>query len=133
MTREIIEKLRGLNDMAAVHADRLIQSALRYAAAVVTMESRLPLLRYRLQGDLEAYQFAVQEMDARRRTAHNALIAQIRIANRICAKSGLAPVCLNPDDREQAAVMAFRLVLEYCPGNMSHLREEVRCRYACVG
>lgn len=46
---------------------------LDYVCAVYNMETQLPILRFRLEG--EAYRDAVMELDQRRRRSHNAAIS----------------------------------------------------------
>lgn len=73
---------------------RMIESnmnlLLDYVCAVFNMETQLPILRFRLDG--EDYRDAVMELDQRRRRAHNAAISATAALCRIAATRNVAPM-----------------------------------------
>ena len=63
---------------------------LDYVCAVYNMETQLPILHFRLEG--EDYRDAVMELDLRRRRAHNAAISATTALCRIAAMRNAAPM-----------------------------------------
>ncbi len=95
--------------MAYVHG--LIESAVEYVRAVVIMESRMQILRYRLEPD--EYRITVEQLDRSRRSAHDAFIGKLSIVNRICAQMNLPPIYTGPAEGADLGEFAFTLVEEY--------------------
>lgn len=63
---------------------------LDYVCCVFNMETQLPILRFRLEG--EAYRDAVMELDQRRRHSHNAAISGTAALCRMAAMRNVAPM-----------------------------------------
>lgn len=121
MYREKIENLKELVQKSEHkykenffnNIQKLINSAATYVETVVNMESSIKILSFRLEG--KDYRLAVEALDKRRRAAHNALIAQVKIANRICELFSQEPIYDGNGERDDIARFAFDLVNEFRP------------------
>lgn len=86
----LITALRNDPDMTRVIRDTL-SSFGDYHAAIYRMETDLRLLR-KNQDDGEAYRQSVTSLDTARTNAHNLVISQVGLLNRVAQRAGLAPV-----------------------------------------
>lgn len=97
--------------MATFHADRLdeliavlcndpgmtdvvrdtIRSFGDYHAAIYRMETEMRLLQ-KDAGDGEAYRQTVASLDAARTNAHNLVISQVGLLNRVAQRAGISPI-----------------------------------------
>lgn len=102
----VIEVAENENDIEAVDMIRdSLKSAVEYIHIVDDIE--ISLISWKLGLDAADYRFKVQEADRCRRVAHDAAIAQCRIANRISNTLVGRKICTaNLDDRLEVA--------EYC-------------------
>lgn len=74
---------------------------LNYVCAVFNMETQLPILRFRLEG--EAYQDAVMQLDQRRRRAHNAAITGTASLCHVAAMRNVPPMFDGASDMKDCA------------------------------
>lgn len=81
----------------------------KYVNAVVKMEIRIPLIRFRLEA--EELQYEIMQMDADRRRCHEAAIDACNILNRFSERLGLEPF-FEGDTKDRYAVADF--CLEVC-------------------
>ena len=81
---EIIE-LAGEDTIAMSLLEKLVESAERYFTCVTTMEARLKMARFRLEG--EELRDLTQTLDGNRRLAHNAMLDNVAILNRYLFKT----------------------------------------------
>lgn len=72
------------DEVAVSLTEKMLESAQRYFAKVVEMESRLKMARFRLEG--EELRDLTQLLDKNRRMAHEALISNLHILNRYLVK-----------------------------------------------
>lgn len=88
---------------------------LEYVSAVCTMETRMIINKFRLEG--EEWRELVTELDRSRRMAHDAAISGISFCNRMAAKMG-APLLYEGDLADRNAVGDFcgKFVAEFFNG-----------------
>lgn len=89
--------------------EEMVISVGAYVAAVTTMETKALNLYGREQQELRD---AVTEADRTRTSAHNALIANVDIVNRICEMCGQPPIYTGGSARREYGDFAFALVKE---------------------
>lgn len=89
----------------------LLESAINYVRAVVTMEARVQILSFRLEP--EEYRVAVEQLDQSRRLAHDSFITKLNVVNRICDQLGMEPLYDGPTHRADKGEFAFSIVEEY--------------------
>ena len=87
----------------------MIEACNRYVSIVVSMENSIGTARFRLEG--EDFREFVTSMDKRRRTAHDALMSSVRVANRL---SKLFHG--NVEDRVEVGDFAKQVVDSYFEG-----------------
>lgn len=81
---ERIVRLVSDDDIAISLIEKLVESAQRYFTAVTTMEAKLKAARFRMEGD--EIRELTETLDRNRHLAHNALLDNLRIANRYILK-----------------------------------------------
>ena len=81
---------RNNPDMSQVIRDT-IRSFSDYHAAIYHMETEMMLLREEM-GDRETYRQTVSSLDSVRTNAHNLVISQVGLLNRVAQRAGLPPV-----------------------------------------
>ena len=89
----------------------VVDAATDYVRAIITMETRIKILQFRL--DPEDYRSAVEQMDRARRSAHDSFIAKLTVVNRLCSQLEIDPVYDGPDYREDKGEFAFTIVEEF--------------------
>ena len=90
----------GARDDLLKMIERDMALLLDYVCVIFNMETQLPMLRFRLDG--EDYRDAVMELDQRRRRAHNAAISGVAALCRMAAMRNVAPIfdgVFDMDDR----------------------------------
>jgi hypothetical protein len=70
----------GKDEVATSLLEKLLESAERYFQCVVSMERKVRLARFRLEG--QDLRDLIQSLDTNRRLAHNTLIDNVAILNR---------------------------------------------------
>lgn len=88
----------------------LIRDCGRYVNKVVELESAITTARYYM--DPEEYREHIMRLDSNRSHAHNALIASVRVLNRLCRAYQVAPIYVGPDERIPVAEFAMEVVAE---------------------
>lgn len=114
----ILNQLQHLTQQCTDHdlcacIETMIGSAADYVAIVAQMEAARLNFPGRTGADLRT---AVSDADQKRHTAHDALIADVNLVNRICALYGVEPVYTGSDARREYGDFAFRLVQELFEG-----------------
>lgn len=89
--------------------ETMIASAVNYVAVVTQMETIRLNFSGRTGLDLRA---SVGSADQKRHTAHDALIADVNLVNRICSLYQMAPVYTGSGARREYGDFAFHLVQE---------------------
>lgn len=89
--------------------ETMITSAANYVAVVTQMEAIRLNFSGRTGQDLRA---SVGSADQKRHTAHDALIADVNLVNRICSLYQMDPVYTGSGARREYGDFAFRLVQE---------------------
>lgn len=93
-----------------------------YVNAVASMEYKIPILRFRLEGD--EFRDAVMELDRYRKVCHDDVISTCSFFNRVSANLGLQPFYEgNIEDRHQVAEFAGDFVNELYQRGISPTRE----------
>lgn len=95
--------------------ETMIASAADYVAVVTQMEAIRLNFSGRTGQDLRA---SVGSADQKRHTAHDALIADVNLVNRICSLYQMEPVYTGSDARREYGAFAFRLVQEIFESRM---------------
>lgn len=106
---EVLKKEEASRQLDYVQG--MIDAAINYVRSIVTMESRIKILQFRL--DPEEYREAVEKLDRTRRLAHNGFIAKLDAVNRICTNHGLPAIYSGDDNRGDKGEFAFDIVQEY--------------------
>lgn len=118
MTR--VELYNKMLEMAKEENDMLLMDLIRdqvdnfrkYVNAVVEMEIRIPIARFR-STDAEDFQRFVERLDSNRRKIHEVAIDSCRILNRTCATMGLDSFYPGDlEDRYQVADFCMEIVSE---------------------
>ena len=101
----------NLDDLYLV--DTSLESFITYVKTVARMEKEIPLIRIRSLSQEELIE-GIQQLDTRRRRAHNSAIASVSILNRICKLYGIEELYEgNLDDRQEVAQFAKDIVNAY--------------------
>lgn len=82
-----------------------------YVDKVTAMESALAIARFRMEP--EDYRELIIRLDRNRKYAHDALIASVRVINRLCKNYGVSQVYTGPDERIPIADFALEVTAEY--------------------
>lgn len=91
--------------------DDLISSASDYVRRVNVLEIGLMVGKYNKEG--AEYREYIEKLDKQRSNAHNALITNVKIINRLCKNNDLASIYSgNEEDRIQVAEFAQNVVEE---------------------
>ncbi|WP_411682902.1 DUF3232 domain-containing protein [Clostridium thailandense] len=89
----------------------LIESASDYVRRVNVLEIGLMVGRYNKEGS--EYREYIEKLDKQRSNAHNALISNVKIINRLCRKNNLQPIYQgNEEERIEVAEFAQKVVEE---------------------
>lgn len=83
-----------------------ITSCGAYIEAVNSMESVITVMRFRLEPD--EYREKLSEVDKRRRSMHNGLIANVTILDRICRMAEQPPI-YGGDYEDRLAIAEFAM------------------------
>jgi hypothetical protein len=111
----LVENAKNDPDVLAL-AQEMVDACANYVDTVVNMENVISIYRFKAN-DPADYRAMVQRLDQSRRIAHNALIAAVRIVDRLCAMYGVEPVYGGHDeDRLAIAEFAKAVVDEYFEG-----------------
>lgn len=91
--------------------DDLISSASDYVRRVNVLEIGLMVGKYNKEG--AEYREYIEKLDKQRSNAHNALITNVKIINKLCKNNDLASIYSgNEEDRIQVAEFAQNVVEE---------------------
>ena len=89
----------------------LIESASDYVRRVNVLEIGLMVGKYNKEG--AEYREYIEKLDKQRSNAHNALINNVKIINRLCRKNNLQPIYQgNEEERVEIAEFAQQVVEE---------------------
>ncbi len=128
--KQITNLLAAIMQSNDPHQERLlnqvqnmIDQAGAYVEAVMAMESRIEVLRFRMEP--EDYRIAVAQLDSRRKSMHDALISLVNIVNRICEKFSQEKIYQGDNDRISIAQFAFDLAKEFKPVDPLALRQKL--------
>lgn len=111
----LIEKIKASqsqyakDDLKAV--ENFITDCGRYVDKVTAMEAALVSARFRMEP--EDYRELIIELDRSRKYAHDALIASVRLINRLCGVYGAECVYDGPDERILIAELAIEVAAEF--------------------
>ena len=97
------------DDLQAV--EEFINDCGRYVEKVTAMEAAISAARFRLEP--EDYRQLIMELDRSRKLAHDALIASVRLVNRLCGVYGVQKVYDGPDERIPIAEFAMEVTNEF--------------------
>lgn len=101
-----------MRNTALQSIESTINSMADYMSSVISMESALQIAKFRMEG--EDYRDYIQTLDRRRTSAHNAMIARVSSANRICDMVGCKKFFGGDiDDRYAVADFAGDVVKEF--------------------
>ncbi|HYE81560.1 MAG TPA: DUF3232 domain-containing protein [Clostridia bacterium] len=90
----------------------LIESAAEYIKKVAVHESEKSVARLSMEGD--KYGEYIQQLDGNRRTAHNKLISDVRVVNRLCKLYGISLMFEGDENnRIEIADFAQQIINEY--------------------
>lgn len=87
----------------------MIQSCADYIKAVVNIEA----LRQNPSKNGTEYREKFSQLDQRRTIAHDNLISQIKVVNRICLKIGIEPICPDELSRAEYGDLALSIVRDF--------------------
>lgn len=95
----------------------MLEGCSEYVGIVVSQEQRLQVARFRMEAS--DFREFVMSVDSSRRFAHNALMDQVNLCNRVCEKIGVSAIApdVTESDRETYGAFAMRVVEEYYDGN----------------
>ncbi len=109
---EFIKVISEIEDSECLDImEELIESASDYVRRVNVLEIGLMVGRYNKEGS--EYREYIEKLDKQRSNAHNALISNVKIINRLCRKNNLPPIYRgNEDERIEVAEFAQKVVEE---------------------
>lgn len=109
---EFIRVISESNDRECLDLmEDLISSASDYVRRVNVLEVGLMVGKYSKEGS--EYREYIEKLDKLRSSAHNALITNVKIINRLCKNNDLPPIYIgNEEDRIQVAEFAKQVVEE---------------------
>ncbi|NMM64692.1 DUF3232 domain-containing protein [Clostridium sp. P21] len=91
--------------------EELVDSASDYLRRVNVLEIGIMVGKYNKEGT--EYREYIKKLDKQRSNAHNNLISNVKIINRLCRKNDLVPIYQgNEDDRIEVAEFAQKVVDE---------------------
>lgn len=103
--REIGLVISNSEDLDCVEVlEDLIQSAAEYVMDVNVFEGGILISKYYKDG--EQYRNYIEGLDKERTSAHNELIANVKIINRLCRKYSLSPI-YDGDEEDRVAIANF--------------------------
>ena len=105
------------------HVQNMIEYAAAYIECVMQMESRIEMLQFRMEP--EDYRIAVEQMDSRRKSMHDALISIVNMVNRFCDNFEQEKIFQGDNDRISIAQFAFDLAKEFKPVDPLALRQKI--------
>jgi hypothetical protein len=109
---KLIEAIKEDPDMLAL-IQEMVDSCANYVDTVVNMENAITIARFKID-DPSEYRAHVQRLDQSRRIAHNVLISNVRIVDRLCKVNKVEPVYGGHDeDRLAIAEFAKQVVDEF--------------------
>jgi hypothetical protein len=92
----------------------LILDCGRYIEKVNHMESAITVARFRMEPD--EYREYVMNLDRSRKYAHDALVASVRVLDRLCRAYQVDPLYAGPDERIPVSEFAMDVVKEMFEG-----------------
>ncbi|MCL5272773.1 MAG: DUF3232 domain-containing protein [Gammaproteobacteria bacterium] len=113
--QKILELISAINaaenefkkdDIEAV--ENAIYDAAKYIDRVIAMESAMVSARFRMEPD--EYREFILNLDRGRKIAHDALIASIRLVNRLCGIYGIEKIYAGPMERIAIAEFGKEIV-----------------------
>lgn len=109
---EIIKTLSESEDLDCLDlVEDLIDSASEYVRRVNLLEIAIMVGKYNKDG--EEYRDNIEKLDKLRSTAHNSLISNVKIINRLCRKYNLPVLFIgNEEKRIEVAEFAQQVVAE---------------------
>lgn len=117
MFRERIELLLdSISDSSDVEysdtVQELIESAAEYMKRVVVLEAARSTAKHKMEG--EEYREYIQQLDSSRSSAHNKLISNVKLVNRLCKQNGTPSVFEGDEDKRiEIADFAQLMMDEY--------------------
>ena len=103
-----IQEVSQDNDCLELLED-FIEACSNYVGSVNDLEAALLSARYRMEA--EEYRRYIADLDNNRSRAHNALIANVKIVNRLCSVNNLDPIIkCNMNNRVEVAEEAIKVV-----------------------
>lgn len=114
------EEDQEMRDMFTGAVKHMLDSCAEYVHIVVNQEQRIQMARFRMEG--EEFRSYVMSLDTSRRFAHNALMTDVNVCNRVCKIVGVAPVApdVSNEDRETYGAFAMKVVEEYFDEKLAH-------------
>lgn len=93
------------------YVENFIKDCGAYIEKVNAMEAALTSARFRLEPD--DYRELIVQLDRSRKYAHDALIASVRLINRLCGVYDVPQVYKGPDERILIADFALEVTTEF--------------------
>lgn len=84
---------------------RALEACNDYVSKVDSMEQQMQLARFHLEG--EEWRELVERLDRNRRVAHDAMMVDINVVNRLCAMFGIEPFFAPKDENDRLEYAAF--------------------------
>jgi len=116
--QKILNLINAINGSSGQHKDsdlRAVEDFIAdcgsYVERVTAMEAALATARYHMEPD--NYQDLIVRLDRNRKYAHDALIASVRLMNRLCGVYNAKPVYTGPDERILIAELAAEVAMEF--------------------
>lgn len=115
---KIKERINALLEVVKDDADQislvknLISSCSHYVDVVVNTENSINIARFKIN-DPADYREYVQQLDKSRRIAHETVISNVHIVDRLCKLNKVEPIYGGEDDRLAIADFAKQVVDEY--------------------
>lgn len=102
---EFIKTISETNDSECLDLmEDLISSASDYVRRVNVLEIGIMVGKYNKEGD--EYREYIEKLDKLRSSAHNSLITNVKIINRLCRNNNLPPI-YDGDEEERIQVAEF--------------------------
>ena len=103
--------LKDNDTMAQKVVGDLIASTGKYVRAVVELEGAVMSAKHQFEG--EVYREYIGNLDSIRSIAHNSLISNMKIVNRLCDKYEVEPIYTGSDERAMIGDFAGELAIEF--------------------
>lgn len=109
-----------MRDMYNNAVKSMLRSCSKYIHLVVNQEQRIQMAHFRMEND--EFREYVINLDSTRRYAHESLMSEINVCNRLCEIVGVEPIApdVAKDDRETYSVFAMKVVEEYFEEKLTH-------------